>query len=77
MSNKRPTPTFRRPIPYYVCADLDPDLESSARHRAPFILEALSVLTYVFVKLRVLWYNRRQVHPDSQPVSSKNQGPML
>jgi hypothetical protein len=67
---------YRKPIPYYVCADLDPSADEVHEFKFFSAVEAGSALLYVVTKLRIQWYKRKAVGPEPHHVVVKNQEPI-
>jgi hypothetical protein len=64
----------RQPMFYFVCADTDPQLELDKSNKPPAIVEILSVLLLIVIKLRISIHKRNHMPPEQQNVSHETNG---
>jgi hypothetical protein len=63
---------LKQPMFYFLCADIDPQLGSPMPRRPPALVEILSVLLFIFIKLRISIHKKNLQPPEINNVFDKS-----
>jgi hypothetical protein len=62
----------KQPMFYFLCADIDPQLDSAKASRLPAVVEIVSVLLLVIIKLRITIHKKNVQPPEINNVFHKS-----